>query len=86
MALVDGFLEQLAQHLRVNGDFGVQGRRLRDGEVVTVEQADSVAVAEQGREGGIWHRVDDTAVQVGLIKQAAVEERHFADQGMHAGA
>ena len=77
---VDRFLKELAQHFRVNGYFGVQGRGLGHHEIVAVEQAVG------GQEGFYDVVADDDAllIQVVALEQAAVEVGRLADDLVNA--
>ena len=75
MAAVDQLLEDLAEHLGVDGDLDVEGRRLHDGEVKPVEE-----VAQDPLDDAVRHDDTRSPVQVGLLEQPAVEEGHVSDQ------
>ena len=72
----DEFLEDLAEHFRIDGDFDVEGGGFLNGEIVAIEQA---VGAEQGGEGGIGEGVG-LYVEVVFVEGNDVEEWKMADE------
>ena len=70
-------LEDAAQHLRVDGDLDVQGRALRDGEVVVVEEGVEGLVEDR-----VGHRDPLPVVQGLPLEEPAVEVGHVPDQAL----
>ena len=87
VALGDGFLEHLAEHFGVDGDFLVVWGGFGDGEVVALEE-----VGEYGRDGGVgdFHAVAPAfALAVFFFlsfgEKAAVQKRDFPDEFLRVG-
>ena len=81
----DQFLEDLAQHLGVDGDLDVERRRLHHGEVELVEELRQSAAGSR-RRGRECDVTLDRVVQVGFLEQSTVEEWDVADEEVDAAS